>query len=199
MPSKDESKYAPKAWSTRDFEFELPSGDLCLLRKMDPLELIEHGLMDKLDFATNVVMGTHTKNAQMSNVERVKRERARRQGTEEVVDADNMSTLKEIAQNPEGMSGLKAVLEQVLLLCVVAPKMYPPPDNDDDRVEGIFYTDTVPFNDKMAVFNAVMAGVKVVEQFREGPEETVGTVVSVTDVQSAAKRAPRNARKRTTS
>lgn len=206
MPSKDNSVYAPSAWLSRDFEFELPSGDKCLLRKIDPMSLIETGMLDKLDFATNVVMGTHVKNASMSNVERIKRERAKREAKAKGEDpdkavsrVDDEEALKSLRENPEQLSGFRDVMDNMLLLGVVAPKMTLAPENDDDRVDGVFYTDTVPFNDKLAIFNKLMAGVKVVEQFREGSEEAVGDVAPEPGVRPATKRPARAPRKRSTS
>jgi hypothetical protein len=206
MPSKDNSQYAPSAWGQRDFEFELPSGDKCLLRKVDPMQLIGAGILDKLDFATNVVMGTHVKNAQMSNVERIKRERAKREAkargedpAKAAQEVDDMAALQSLKSNPEQLAGFQDVLDQMLLLGVVAPKMVEAPEDDDDRVDGVFYTDTVPFNDKLAIFNKLMAGVKVVEQFRDGAKEAVGDVAPEPSVRPAAKRAPRTPRKRSAS
>lgn len=200
MPSKDRSQYAPKSWAEVEYEFELPSGDKCLLRKLDPLSLGEHGLLDKLDFATSVVMNTHAKNASMSNVERIKRDRAKREakarGEEYVEPADEIS-LMEIAKSAENSKAFRDVMDRMLVLGVAAPEMHlPPEDPDEERDDAWFYVDAVPFGDKMAVFNKLMEGVRTVEQFREGPEETVGDVAPKPSVRPAAKRAPRSTRKR---
>lgn len=204
MPSKDSTdKYAPAAWAEAEFEFPLPSGGVCLLRKIDPLELGEHGLLDKLDFATSVVMNTHAKNASLTPVERVKRDRARREAkargeNPDVVDAAemDMASMKEIMNNAKNSQGFRAVMDQLLVLGVVAPEMHLPPEKREDKVKGLFYTDAVPFNDKMAVFNKLMEGVRTVEQFREESEEGVGNVAPEPSVRPAAKRTPRPRAKR---
>lgn len=196
MPSKDMSQnYAPAAWGSRDFEFEIPSGGTCLLRKMDPLALIETGLMDKLDFATNVVMNTHVKNAGRSKIEQVKADRAKREGKPPPAEDDTVA-LQTLIDNPDQLLAFRDVLDQVLLLGVVAPKMHLPPEDDADRVDGVFYTDSVPFNDKLAVFNKLMEGVRVIEQFRSGSEEVVGDVASQPVVRAAPKRPARAPRQR---
>jgi hypothetical protein len=197
MPSKDNAKYAPKAWASPEFEFTLPSGDVCLLRKIDPLTLAEHGLMDKLDFATSVVMNTHAKNADMTPVERVKRDRARREGKAYEADA---KTLAEIAKDAQNSKAFREVMDLLLVLGVAAPEMHlPPAEEGEGRRDDWFYTDAVPFSDKMAVFNKLMEGVRSVEQFREGSEEAVGNVAPESGVRPAAKRAPRTTRKRSAS
>jgi hypothetical protein len=192
MPSKDNSQYAPKSWTNNEFEFTVPSGDKCLLRKLDPLMLVEHGLMDKLDFATSVVMNTHVKNAQRSNVERLKAERAQ-------TEASDAAAIRGLMQKPEEISKFREVMDLVLTLAVVAPEMHLPPDNGDARNDGWFYTDRVPFNDKMAIFNKVMEGTRVVEQFREGSEEVVGAVAPEPGVRPTTKSGTAPARKRKSS
>jgi hypothetical protein len=195
MPST-ENKYAPKSWAEAEFEFKLPSGDLCLLRKMDPLSLGEHGLLDKLDFATSVVMNTHAKNASLTPVQRVQRERAKRAG--EDPDEPNLDevSMKEIMKNAENSRSFREVMDQLMVLGVVAPEMHLPPGKGEERVAGLYYTDAVPFSDKMAVFNKLMEGVRTAEQFREEPEESVGDMAPEPSVRPAAKRAPRPRAKR---
>lgn len=203
MPSTDFSKYAPKSWSDAEFEFVLPSGGVCLLKKMDPFELGEHGLMDKLDFATSVVMNTHAKNANLTPVERVKRDRAKREAKARGEDPSAIDeaeldkvSMKEIMKNAENSRSFREVMDEMLVIGVVAPKMHLPPESREEKVKGVFYTDAVPFSDKMAIFNKLMEGVRAAEQFREGPEEAVGDVAPEPSVRPAAKRAPRPRAKR---
>lgn len=196
MPST-EDKYAPKAWAEAEYDFVLPSGDTCLLRKLDPLVLTEYGLVDKLDFATSVVVNKHQANANLSNVERIKRDRARQEGKleeESEVATGILDALggEEAAKNSRDF---REVLNQVMILGVVAPVLSLPPEPGKPRVRGLFYVDGVPFSDKMAVFKELMKGVRSVEQFLEKPEETVGVVAPEPGVRAAPKRAPR-ARKR---
>lgn len=206
MPSNDLSKYAPANWASNEFEFTTPSGALVLLRNMDPLSLAEEGLLDKLDFATSVVMNTHVKNAQRSNVERVKADRAKREAKargddpEKAAEASlDQATINSLMENPEQLSSFKGLLDQVLVNFVVAPQMHLPPEKRDDKVDGRYYTDSVPFNDKMAVFNKLMEGVRATEQFREGSKEAVGDVAPQPSVRKPTQRAARAPHKRATS
>lgn len=198
MPSTSNDPYAPSSWASSTYEFTLPSGDKCLLRKIDPLTLAEAGLMDKLDFATSVVMNTHAKNANMTTVERVKRDRAKRAGQDPDEDADR-ATMQAIMRNAENSRAFREVLDQMMVVGVAAPKMHIPPDNEDDKEYGKFYTDGPPFADKMAVFNELMKGVRATEQFREGPEEGLGDVAPKPSVRKPAERSARAPRKRSAS
>lgn len=200
MPSKSnangaEDKYAATTWAVRDFDFTTPSGQLCLLRKMDTFDLLDMGLMDKLDFATGVVMEKHVKNAQMSNVERIKRDRARREAKAAGEDPDlaEQGALMEeawdkVQKDPKQLLEFRGILNEVVERFVVAPKMLAAPEKEEDRVEGFHYTDMIPFEDKVAVFNVLMKGTRVVEQFRDGSEEAVGGVASKPSVRPAPKR-----------
>lgn len=205
MPSKDMSQYAPAQWTDNTYDFEIPSGGKCLLRKLDPLVLVEHGLMDKLDFATSVVMNTHAKNANLSPVERVKRDRAKREAkakgqdpNDVVAEAMDQATMQSIMTSAENSAAFRQVMDQLLILGVAAPVMHLPPEKEEDRDDTRFYVDSVPFNDKMAVFNKLMEGVRGVEQFREGSEETVGDVASEPSVRKPTQRSPRPRAKRST-
>jgi hypothetical protein len=207
MPSKDFSEYAPAEWAFNTYDLDIPSGGKCLLRKVDPLQLSEAGLMDKLDFATSVVMDTHVKNANLSNVERVKRDRAKREARgkglseeEAVAELEDKQSMRNVMKSAENSKAFREVMDQLIVLAVVAPKMHlPPEDPDEERNDEWFYTDAVPFHDKMAVFNKVMEGVRAVQQFREESESAVGDVAHDAGVQPAAKRAPRPRAKRSAS
>jgi hypothetical protein len=82
-----------------------------------------------------------------------------------------------------------------MLVGVVKPALELPPANDEDRVAGVIYTDTVPFNDKMAIFNKLLGGINKLEQFREGSPADVADVASDAGVRSPRKRAPRTSTK----
>lgn len=195
MPSTQNSEYGSASWLEYEYDFFLPNGDKVLLRKLDPFVLGEHGLLDKLDFATSQVMKTHVKNANMSNVDRIKRDRAIREakakGEEYVEEVADEATILDIAKNAESSAAFREVMDKLMMLGVVKPEMHLPPEAGKPRVRGTFYTDAVDFPDKMAIFNKLMEGVRTAEQFREGPEETVGAVAPKPSVRPAAKRAPR--------
>lgn len=203
MPSTEEDKYAPKAWANAEYDFVLPSGDTCLLRKIDPFTLSEHGLLDKLDFATSVVMNKHVKNANLTPVERVKRDRVRREAKARGEDPDALAveddmTLAAIAKSAEHSKAFREVMEKMMIIGVARPVMHLPPPAGVERERGAFYVDAVPFPDKMAVFNELMKGVRITEQFREESEEAVGDVAPQPSVRPAAKRTAGTTRKRST-
>jgi hypothetical protein len=210
MPSKSSNEeartYGSAAWLEREYDFQLSKGDWVQLRKMDPMDLIEMGLADKLDLATGRVVGTHIKNANMTNVERIKRDRARREANQKGEDPNAAEAeviadqaLGIVAKDPAQLLEFRAILDQVVVRFVVQPNMEEPPEKDEDRIKGHYYTDAVPFNDKVEIFNELMKGVSKADQFREEPGEDLGDMAPKPSVRTTAKRAPRASRKRSTS
>lgn len=190
MPS-DQPQYGT-TWTNRDFDFTTPSGSLCRLRKMDPLELVEAGLLEKLDFVTTVVSTVHIPNAKQSPAQRAKAQRAKAEKTEEEIERElTRKALDEVSKDPSKVGNLRRVLDEVACRVVVAPSVHPAPRRAADREDGLIYADMIPFNDKMAIFNAVMKGVKTAEQFREESGEPLGDVASEPSVSDAPKRRPR--------
>jgi len=191
MPSQND--YQATAWGKpKEYDFTCPSGQKCLLRKIDPFDLLAAELLDKLDFVTSVVMNKHVANAKMSNVDRIKAQRAAR----EKGDASELAAAKEMAaaeliNDPKKLKDFQEVMESVMLFAVVAPKLTLPPAKDEDRQDGEIYTDTVDFQDKMAIFSKVMEGVNVAERFRERSEELVAAVASEPGVRKPAQRRSR--------
>jgi hypothetical protein len=196
MPSSENTEYTPSAWGVRDFDFEVPSGGKVRLRRMDPLDLIKYELTDKLDFLTSLVMTKHVANGSRSKIEQVKADRARREAKARGEDPDAAEgiSVEELMKDPKKFEGLSDVLDKVMLVGVVKPNLEIAPANDEDRKEGVIYTDTVPFNDKMAIFNQLMGGINRLEQFRTGSEEAVADVASDPGVRVPRKRTPRVAK-----
>jgi hypothetical protein len=191
MPSPQNSEYAATTWGQpTTYELTCPSGQKCLLRKIDPFDMLETDLLDKLDFVTSVVMNKHVKNANMGNVERIKAQRAIREGKTDIEAAKDMAAA-DIMNDPKKLKDFKDVMDSVLVVAVVAPSIKKPPADQDDRVEGVVYTDTVDFSDKMAVFEKVMEGVKVAERFRGEPAESVAAVAPQPGVRKPAVRRTR--------
>jgi len=196
MPSSQSNEYAPTAWGIRDFDFEVPSGGKVRLRRMDPLDLIKYELSDKLDFVTSLVLNKHVANGSRSKVEQIKAERAKREARAAGKDpAEEGISVEDLLKDPKKFDGLSEVLDAVMLVGVLQPALQLPPAEDKDRVEGIIYTDTVPFNDKMAIFNKLMGGINSLEQFREGSTPAVADVESQPSVRSPRKRSPRTTAK----
>ena len=199
MPSENntqmtEDKYAPTAWGGgNEFDFTTPSGQLCRLRRMDPVALLGEGLLDKLDFLTSMVVSDHLPNAKKTALERAKEAKAKvgtAGMTEEEKEAEkNSKVMEEIFQDPKRMQELVKTLDKVLVAVTIKPEILAIPEVfENNRVEGAIYTDHIDFNDKMAIFNRMMKGVKDLESFREDAVESVGSVARSASVSKPTKR-----------
>lgn len=197
MPS-NESKYAATTWGgSNEYDFECPSGQMCRLRRMDPVELVGQGLLSSLDFLTGEVLANAVPNGRKTAVQKAKESKAKVGKSAEQLEIEmRQKALSELVSNPERMTKFQETLDKVLAIVVIEPPLHPVPQPDEngetpEREDGLVYTDTVEFNDKMAIFNAATSGVTKLEPFREGSEESVGAVAPVTSVRSPTKRPAR--------
>lgn len=206
MPSENihsndpvEDPYAPSAWGQpTTFDFVCPSGQRCLLRKMDPVMMIADGMLEKMDFLSSVVSGKHIPNAKKTAVQRAKEAKAK-VGTADMTPAEKKAAevderWDEIFKDPEKMKDFTITIDRVVTKVIVKPEVQIQPAFESEMVEGVVYANTIDFNDKVAIFNAAMKGVSGLESFRGGSEESVEPVAGGTDVPSTPKRAPRRKR-----
>lgn len=194
MPS---DPYAPTAWGQgNEFDFTAPSGQLCRLKKVDPVDLVADGLLGKLDFLTSIVVGEHLAEAQMTPMQRAKANKAKATGKAQTEEQIKEEALNSLMSDPRKLKDFSKILNEVVIGVVVKPEIHPVPvvkNNEPapEREAGLVYVDTVDFNDRVAIFNAVMSGVKNLEPFREEPQESVAVVASKPGVRKPAKRKPR--------
>lgn len=147
-PTESADRYAPTAWGTFDQEFNVPSGQLCRVRKLDFADVMGSGLMDKL----NTLQGVVDKNV-------------RKGEGQPPVDPMKMMTDRRTAVQ------FASLLNQVTCLVVTEPHVEMPPEKKDQRVDGVIYADTVGLADKMAIFQFAMGDLGKLESFRSGADE----------------------------
>jgi len=172
---KGANKYAPSAWAAPlEEDFTVPSGGVIRLRRVEILDLLGGGLLNKLDFMTSIV-SEHAENVTANPVNK-----------EKIVQTAG----RELFADKERQKGFSEVMEKVVMRVVVQPQLWPSPPAGEERVRGCFYVDQVPFQDKTAIFNWAVTGKNQegLTQFREESGESVGTVepgqdVSVTSVE----------------
>lgn len=150
------SKYAPNAWLSGGvgslFDFEVPSGQLCLLRRPGMEGLMKAGVLHNVDTLSQIVNSRHL--------------------------GEDKKTLdvKSLADDEEAISQVSYVVDKVVVHCVVKPEIQMTPNDVTLRKPGVVYTDMVDLVDKMAIFNFVVGGTRDMESFRSGLLESVGSV-----------------------
>lgn len=158
------SKYAPKQWQSDRFEIECPSGQLCLARKLQMEDIVQLGIIDEMDMFTEFA-------ADMT---------AAAGGAKS--DEDQSEAALGLMKDKERFAKVVEIVDKVVSTTVVEPRIERPVTKDrkgreipldpSDFEDDVVYTSYVDFNDKMHIFGTVFSG-ETIDQFREGPEETV--------------------------
>jgi hypothetical protein len=146
MPENKNDKYAVvKSWASDIFyDYELPSGQLCQLKKLQMEDLAKMNLVEMMDtFASLMAEPDASKKAKgkakPKSVEEQNRERGLR-----------------LFENPERLAKVLETSNTVCIMAINQPKVHAAPADPEDRLEGVVYVDSIPFDDKIAVMNHVM-------------------------------------------
>lgn len=133
---------------------ELPSGMIVTYRKLSVPTMIELGILDKMDSFTPKVLETAKK---------------KKKDVEEKLE-------------PKQLIAMLGVMDQIVVSCVVSPKVYADPVEDEEIVEGRRYVAEISMEDKVAILEASMDGLE--ELFRPGGEQAtpLGSVETVQGV-----------------
>lgn len=176
MPTRAKSKYAATSWATEVLlDLEVPSGQLCQVRRPGIPGLVKAGVLDSLDALTGIVQTDH--------IERVK------SGKGEIDKVD----VAALAADKEKLLEALELSDKVVEYVVLQPSVLRPVVRDEagepvkpevplpekDRVPGQVYTDMVDLMDKMFIFQFVVGGVRDLETFRKEFGEVVGDLETV--------------------
>ena len=203
---KSKDKYKATAWATEPtIDLEVPSGQLCLVRRPGVTGLIRAGILDSLDSLTGMVQTEH--------IDRVEREKSGK-----TITPEDIASLQ---NNKERLTEALDLMDKVLTHVVIEPRLYLPfeydeeagkyilmarldkqtgaqqvidgvpatdmvPIADDNRVPGRAYTDMIDVVDKVFIFQFVVGGVSDLETFRKEFEGSLAGLETVTGVPRAA-------------
>lgn len=141
VPSQD--PYAPTTWGSYDEELTVSSGQKCRVRKLDFADVMDAGLLDKLNTLQGVVE-KHTKKA------------------EGLPPVDPLKMLGDKRTSKQ----FATLIDDVVVMCVTAPKLEKPPSDFAKRKPGVVYVDTVGLVDKMEIFGHSLGDITALESFR---------------------------------
>lgn len=134
-------------------ELPLPSGNTCLVKRPDPMDLISVGILDKFDSLTAMV--------QMEHFDRVDGKE-----TPEQAQENTIAQMQALASNKDAFKDMLSMLDKMVTITVVEPNLTAPPEDDADRISGVFYADEVDLEDRVCILNYAMKGVQDLEPFR---------------------------------
>lgn len=168
-------KFAPTTWAESTVELTVPSGQMCLARRPDPAQLAEDGLLHKLDGLTSLVDQKHVSRKAKGGKNSAQSQRMN----------DDMA-LANLAKDPEKLSAALKAIDQIVLKTVLKPSLQIPPEDWEDREDGVVYLDTVGIEDKMFLVNFAVGGTRDIASFRTELKERVDNLANVESVESPA-------------
>jgi hypothetical protein len=140
-PSPPQSPYAPTVWGSTEYDFRVPSGQLCRMKKLRPEELVGTDILDRITrlpaFAQELVDKSEGKPPKN----------------------DDMPDKKDLQAVIE-------VLNELIPMVVVQPRVFPVPDNPEDREPGLVYTDMIELADRIAIMERAVSGISKMDNFR---------------------------------
>lgn len=156
-PKKKTEVTSASAWkgkvTKKPHPLELPSGNTCLVKRVGMESFLQTGMMP--NSLMGMVQGALDK--------------AKSGG--QVKPDDEAAMMSEITNDPAKMADMFALMDAVVIDCVVEPKVSPIPDDDEERDEDTLYIDEVDLNDRMFIFNYVSGGSADLERFRDETAE----------------------------
>lgn len=164
----NEDQYSLTGWTTegpKSYDLKLPSGQVCLVQPIELERVLEMGLVDALDTFSAKLLPTTAKG---------KKKPADRAKTKKQQDEEALADIMGLLGDREKFSKLKETMDQVVVECVLKPKVYADLPAGEEPVEGRLYVKRINFIDKMEIFSSVMDGMGDLGQFREGQETGVG-------------------------
>ena len=153
------NRYAPTAWNANPYsDLQCPSGQLCLVRKLQPMDLVAGNLLSSSDLLAETVAAKIAEaNAGPQDHKKPKDEQSKADA-QKIVDA-----ITNAVSQPEQ---LDSMVDTVVCKAVVEPRIEMVPKDFNDRVPGTIYCDAVTFADKMFIFNWAMGGLDNLKGFR---------------------------------
>lgn len=159
-----ETKIALTGWGRKAmnevFDVQVPSGQMCRVKKLKFEEILDLGILDNLDMFRAILLA--------------------QQNTSESAGAAEIKMLEGF-QDRERRNRFLGTVNKIVQAGVVEPKITMV--NPEELPEGTVYIGDIDYQDKMFLFSVLYQGrVAQLNQFREGSSDAVGRVAEVESV-----------------
>jgi|SRR5687768_7672742 len=178
MPPSDntqppiDDKYAVTSWGGSTHEdLRLPSGQLCLARRVGVQGLLEAGIIHDIDPLKAMIQ---------QHQERVEGKPSK----------DQQDQIFELLKDEEKTASLFHMLDRILCHVVVKPQVKMTPNditNRKDLPPGTVYADQVELSDKFYIMTWSVGGAEALKDFRDEYEELVGSVPAEQEPENSTK------------
>lgn len=170
-----DSRYVATTWGSNQaggvpIDLEVPSGQLCLVRRPGVEGLLKAGVLHKLDTLTQIVDEEHL-------------QRVHGKGKKGISSAKEAG--EKLLGDPRAIEEILYTIDKVICHTVLRPKVKMAPNDATRRKEGQIYTDMIDMEDKMFIFQFVIGGSRDLEQFRRELDESLGSLDTVETVEAA--------------
>lgn len=193
-PGAINNVWASNAASGAPEYLTLPSGQTCTARRLGIDGLIAAGILTDADSLTALV--------QDGPIEAGKAKLKGHQKTAKQQAADEEAALlKKLMSDPTALKSIVTMADKAMPEIIVTPLVQLHYINSgqpnqrmltaSERKPGVIYTDQIPFEDKMFLFDWSVGNLQALHAFRDGPSDTVDNVEPESGVSRPAKRASR--------
>jgi hypothetical protein len=141
-----------------DYTLEANPDQTCRVRRLDMGDLLKLGIAEELDFMSKALMTQDSPDDQ----------KAKEAVASAITSAENFGRMEKM-------------INSVVCAGVVLPKLELPPNDENARVAGVIYADSIPFSDRIELFSVIFES-EGLSTFREKQEDRVGNVADVTVV-----------------
>lgn len=160
-------------------DVQCPSGSWCKIRRnMDPIELLNE---DDPAAEQHDVLGAIVR-------QKVKDARKLAAATpgDPKVEKKLVDDVDDMLDSMKKNSGMTSLVNSFIIKLVVKPELHFPPEDPTERKDGMIYVDTVPFQDRMFLFDLAMKGTSKAARFHSVVEGDVESVVDGENVSDPA-------------
>lgn len=175
-------KYAPTAWGQFTVDLTCPSGQVCQARKVAMEDIVELDILDDVDFLGGIV-SDHADNA---SGKKKPQDRQPKKLTKAQEAAKEQQELRDMMADKSRFRKMVHVMDKLVSHVVVQPEITSCWQNigednfkkipEDEREEGVIYSDSVSLADKMYIFDYCFEGVSKTKSFREESGKTLESV-----------------------
>lgn len=188
MPSNEKTKKKYGLGVRKNFEHKLPSGEVCLMRRLTIDDMIELGLLDRIDSLTSIVATEH-----VGRVTGTPQQRAAAAEALAKLDADSAEgrkALLDVMRDKSKWESLQEFINGIVVAAVVEPELKPEPPKDHAPEWGVLYPKDVDLADRMSIMQEAMLGmlpgIQAMEPFRQGSGQAVVDLPESLQVQHAS-------------
>jgi len=167
------------------FDFKTPSGQTCLIRRLEVDDLVDLDILSEIDRLSTLVNSDHIE--PVMGGRKVPSDRKPKALTAAQKKKQEDESLIKLMSNKDDFRMLSWVIDRVVTAAVVQPVVVSSYTGDKeehdkislaDRDPDSIYTDSIPFQDRMEIFNSAIGRMDGLARFRDQQTEVMGDVES---------------------